>query len=147
MGWCKTNLRQPILFYIMHFMTYRQNLGNLGENIACDFLAKNKYRIIGRNFRKPWGEIDIICKAPDKTLVFVEVKTLRQISGQAPEEQLSPEDQLTKSKLLKIQKTALLYAGHFPEKVSDEKGWRIDLIAITFSGEEYSINHYQNIEK
>ncbi|MFA5386488.1 MAG: YraN family protein [Candidatus Paceibacterota bacterium] len=135
-------------------MTYRQNLGNFGEDIACDFLIKNKYKIIERNFRKPWGEIDIICKAPDKTLVFVEVKTLRQMastelsrmsSGQAPEEQLSPEDQLTKSKLLKIQKTALLYAGHFPEKISNEKGWRIDLIAITFSHEEHSIKHYQNI--
>jgi len=126
-------------------MTYRQNLGNLGEDIACDFLLKNGYKIIERNYRKPWGEIDIICKASDKTLVFVEVKTLQQNSEQAPGEQLSPEDQLTKSKLIKLQRTASLYAGHSPEKISNEKGWRIDLIAIIFSGGKYSINHYQNI--
>lgn len=119
-------------------MTQRQNLGNLGENIACNFLLKNGYKIIERNYRKPWGEIDIICKSPNKTLVFVEVKTVS-------EGELTPEDQLTKSKLTKLQRTASLYAGHFPEKISDEKGWQIDLIAIIFSHGEHSINHYQNI--
>jgi len=119
-------------------MTYRQNLGNLGEDIACNFLIKNGYKILERNYRKPWGEIDIICKAPDKALVFVEVKTMN-------EGNLTPEDQLTKSKLIKLQRTASLYADHFPEKISGEKGWRIDLVAIIFSHRKYYINHYQNI--
>jgi len=119
-------------------MTFRQNLGNLGEDIACDFLLKNGYKIIERNFRRPYGEIDIICRAPDKTLVFVEVKTTR-------EGQIKAEDQLTKAKLKKLKKIACLYAGHYPEKIFDEVGWRIDLLAINFKKENFSINYYENI--
>ncbi|MEK7162938.1 MAG: YraN family protein [Patescibacteria group bacterium] len=107
-------------------MTYKSQLGNFGENLACGYLVNNGYKIIDRNFRKPWGEIDIIAKAPDKTLVFIEVKTMEESS-----EGLKPEDQLTSSKLQKLKRTASLYAGHRQELIDNEKGWRIDLIAIT----------------
>ena len=72
-------------------MTHRSELGKFGEDLACEYLVKKGYKIIDRNFRKPWGELDIITRAPDKTLVFVEVKTVRQNLWQAPEKQLSPE--------------------------------------------------------
>lgn len=35
-------------------------IGKKGEEIACDYLKKNKYKILGRNFRKFFGELDII---------------------------------------------------------------------------------------
>ena len=54
----------------------KSETGKLGENIACRYLVENGYKIIERNFRQKWGELDIIAKAPDKTLVFVEVKTV-----------------------------------------------------------------------
>ncbi len=123
-----------------NFMTYKSQLGNLGEDIACDFLIKNSYKIIERNFRKPWGELDIIARAPDKTLAFVEVKTVRKFDGG-----LNPEDQLTQSKLQKLKRTASLYAGHRPELVKDNKGWRIDLISLSVEDSNYSIKHYENI--
>ncbi len=134
-------------------MTYKSQLGKLGEDIACKYLVNKGYKIIDRNFRKPWGEIDIITKAPNKTLVFVEVKTIRQNSGLTKEEQLQPEDQLTKSKLQKLKRTASLYAGHCQDLIKDNKGWKIDLIAITLSEpnkltiEEKSclVRHYENI--
>ncbi len=126
-------------------MTYKSQLGKFGEDAACEYLVKKGYKIISRNFRKPWGELDIIAFAPDKTLVFVEVKTLRQSSGQAPEEQLSPEDQLTKAKLKKLQRTASLYTGHYPELIKDYKGWQIDLLAITLKDDNFDIKHYENI--
>jgi len=50
-------------------MTYKSELGQLGENLACEYLVKKGYKIIGRNFRQKWGELDIISKVPDKTLV------------------------------------------------------------------------------
>ena len=50
-------------------------LGKRGENLACQFLRKNGYKILYRNFRgRTGGEIDIVCRDRD-TLVFVEVKT------------------------------------------------------------------------
>jgi putative endonuclease len=50
-------------------------LGKRGENLACQFLRKNGYKILYRNFRgRTGGEIDVVCRDHD-TLVFVEVKT------------------------------------------------------------------------
>jgi putative endonuclease len=125
-------------------MTYKSELGEFGENLACEYLVKKGYKIIGRNVRKPWGELDIIAKSPDKTLVFVEVKTMAGYLGAG----LKPEDQLTKAKLKKLQKTASLYVGHYPEKIKDNQGWRIDLVAITMEDvdkQNPEINHYKNI--
>ncbi len=132
----------------------------MGENIACEYLVENKYKVIKRNFRQKWGEIDIIAKAPDKTLVFVEVKTVKQFK-MFHDQQITPEDQLTRAKLTKLQRTASLYANHKPELVNDRKGWRIDLIALTLresSGsmvsspnpltikeKSYVVKHYKNI--
>jgi len=49
-------------------------IGRMGEEAATKALKKNGYRIVARNFRCRFGEIDIIAK-DGKTLVFVEVKT------------------------------------------------------------------------
>src|SRR3989344_4381790 len=59
-----------------------------GENIACEFLKKKGYKIIERNFRKGYGEIDIIA-IKDKTLVFVEVKTRTSNAYGTPFEAIS----------------------------------------------------------
>ena len=49
--------------------------GARGENLACQFLRKNGYKILYRNFKgRTGGEIDVVCRDRD-TLVFVEVKT------------------------------------------------------------------------
>ena len=50
-------------------------LGTRGEKLACQFLRRNGYKILYRNFRgRTGGEIDLVCRDRD-TLVFVEVKT------------------------------------------------------------------------
>ncbi len=42
--------------------------------MAAEYLAGNGYRIIGRNVRSRWGEIDIVASR-GADLVFVEVKS------------------------------------------------------------------------
>ena len=54
-----------------------RSTGIIGENIACGYLVKKGYKIIKRNFIAPFGEIDIIAKSPDNTLIFIEVKALK----------------------------------------------------------------------
>lgn len=51
--------------------------GQWGERIAEQFLRRQKFRILYRNFRAPGGgEVDLVCRdKPEGTLVFVEVKT------------------------------------------------------------------------
>ena len=48
--------------------------GRLGETLALEFLLGLRYAIIEKNYRKPFGEVDIIARDRD-TLVFIEVKT------------------------------------------------------------------------
>lgn len=54
----------------------RQRLGRLGEDLALEHLERLGYRLITRNHRTRFGEIDLIV-CDDTTIVFVEVKTRR----------------------------------------------------------------------
>jgi len=48
--------------------------GRQGETLAAGFLEEKGYRILARNFRSRFGEVDIIAQK-DETVVFVEVKS------------------------------------------------------------------------
>ena len=54
-------------------MTDTKLLGRFGEDTAAEYLRKNGYRILGRNFRTRLGEIDVIA-SKGNYVVFVEVK-------------------------------------------------------------------------
>ena len=122
----------------------KQKTGILGEEKACEFLRFKGYRIIEKNYQKPWGEIDIITMAPDKTLVFFEVKTMRLFDDNLADS-LKPEDNLSKGKLNKIRRSAQMFSAKHFDMIHKEKGWRIDLLALTFQQNNCIINHYQNI--
>jgi putative endonuclease len=121
-------------------MTRKSEIGKKGEDFAANYLTKNGYKVIARNFREKWGELDIIAKAPDKTLVFVEVKTMLGNFGG-----LKPEDQVSAAKLRKFKRIAALYAGNHRELIDEKKGWRLDLIAIELGTQEPIVRHYENI--
>ena len=53
----------------------RQEFGRAGEKRAERFLRGQKHRIVARNYRAKQGEVDIISLAPDRTLVFTEVRS------------------------------------------------------------------------
>jgi putative endonuclease len=54
----------------------RAEIGALGERLAADHLTRLGLRIVGRNWRCRYGELDVIAVDPDSdTVVFVEVKT------------------------------------------------------------------------
>ena len=45
-------------------------VGNLGEDFACNYLIKNNYQIIERNYRTQRGEIDIIESVNNENKVY-----------------------------------------------------------------------------
>lgn len=54
----------------------RIQLGAMGEALAVDHLMRAGLRILQRNWRCRYGELDIIaCDDATRTVVFVEVKT------------------------------------------------------------------------
>lgn len=63
----------------------RQAVGKFGEDLVCRHLKKNGYRILERNFRTRFGEIDIIAAKKGHT-AFVEVKTRNTDDYGAPAE-------------------------------------------------------------
>ena len=53
-----------------------KTIGDIGEEYAVNYLKKHRYKILSRNYRKRFGEIDIIAEKKG-TVAFVEVKTRR----------------------------------------------------------------------
>lgn len=100
----------------------------LGEDKACNYLQKKGYKIIERNFRKGYGEIDIVAIDPSTSsgqiLVFVEVKT--RTSDQFG----SPLEAITFWKLKSLIKTAQYYKMTHP-KLPDSL--RIDAVSVILS--------------
>jgi putative endonuclease len=122
-------------------MTKRSEVGQIGEDIACEYLKKHRYKIIARNYREKFDEIDIIAKSFDGVLVFCEVKTVvLNVS-------IMPEDNMTKAKFKKISRICSVFAAKHHGLVNPRKGWRIDLIAIVLKEEADEIRHYENISE
>ncbi len=122
--------------------------GRLGEDLACEYLAGKGYRILKRNYRKQWGEIDIIARARTNDLIFVEVKALKESRPGG----LLPEDNLTPAKLKKLQRTCSEFVAENPDMVRGGRGWQIDLVAIKLPIDSRNpvlknceVNHYENI--
>jgi putative endonuclease len=106
----------------------RKAAGRVGEQIAADFIVKKGYSLIERNYRKPWGEIDIIAEKGG-VVRFVEVKTLstdfvadvsRENNSYRPEEQVHP------WKLRKVARTAETYMN----AKMDSREYQIDVVGV-----------------
>ncbi len=104
--------------------------GVVGEDLATNYLVKNKYKIIARNYKCACGEIDIV--ALDKnTLVFIEVKTrTSQVFG-------LPREAVNKPKQKHITKSAQYFRQEY-NVFSLEM--RFDVIEIL----DEKINHIKN---
>lgn len=114
--------------------TTRQ-IGNRGEDLACEYLKKQGYKILGRNFYIRGGEIDIIAKDKD-TLVFVEVKArFSDKFGLAREA-------VTSWKIRSLIKSAEVYIA---KNRLGSVGYRFDLVAIDDTGHDIKIELIQNI--
>lgn len=68
----------------------RRAVGNVGEDLAGEFLEKNGMKILKRNYTIRGGEIDLIALDKGQTLVFVEVKFRRNGEFGSGEEAIGP---------------------------------------------------------
>jgi len=97
--------------------------GAQGESLAAARLQKEGYRIIERNYRCRYGEIDLI--AMDRQdVVFIEVKGRGSDTFGAPEEAIGP------AKQKKISRVALHYLR---ERGLDDRNARFDVVAVRFA--------------
>ena len=61
----------------------RRSLGRRGEELAARYLENRGYRIVSRNYRLPFGEIDLVAEA-NGILAFCEVKSRTGITYGRP---------------------------------------------------------------
>lgn len=118
-------------------MSYNQKIGNLGENIAKNFLIRKGYQIITTNFKIRSGEVDIICKKDD-FLIFIEVKTRTNKTFGYPEESFN----IRKRKRFK--KAVLRYLF----KTDYNGSWQVDFIGIEINKKlkKAKLRHYKGVE-
>ena len=60
--------------------TQKQVIGRLGEDIAAKYLESKGFSIVGLNYRKKYGEIDIIAQK-SKITHFIEVKSVTELAN------------------------------------------------------------------
>ena len=115
----------------------RLSLGHLGESIAAAFLEKKGYTILERNWRSPYGEIDLIVME-NNVITFVEVKT-RASSSLGP-----PEISITPRKEEHMRSAAEYYIQQHPELIND---WRIDAVTVQIQANDSPpiIDHFENV--
>lgn len=119
-------------------MNEKQNTGKLGEDLAVKYLEKHDYSILERNYRKPWGEIDIVAEK-DRELIFFEVKTQKDYL------EWEPEENVNKHKKHQLSRIVTTYLKE--KRISENRDWRVDVLAIKLNMQTKNaeINHIKNI--
>ncbi len=110
--------------------TEKQKIGQIGEDFACEYLEKNGYKVIERNYLKKWGEIDIIAKKGNK-LHFVEVKSVsRDLLNvtHVTADSYRPEDNMHPWKLQRLARTIQSYL--LDKDIPDNIDWQFDLVTV-----------------
>jgi|SRR5215211_3571201 len=119
----------------------RRALGALGERLAGEHLLRAGYRIVERNYRTRYGELDIVA-AGDDCLVFCEVKT-RVRGGAGPD----PFDSIGGVKRSKVRAMAAQWLAERRAQVDvpPQPDLRFDAIGVSVSpsGRLLSLDHLE----
>ena len=107
--------------------------GAFGESLAAEYLADRGYKIIERNWRCRYGEIDIIAEK-NGVIAFVEVKTRRENAMVQPFEAVG----------FSKQKKIILSAECYLQNCEKELQPRFDVAGITESKGTFKIDYLEN---
>ncbi|HWI22551.1 MAG TPA: YraN family protein [Baekduia sp.] len=103
----------------------RHKLGNQGEDLAAQHLVRLGYRLIARNHRTRFGELDIVAMCGE-TLVFCEVKTAR---GRG-----RPFDSLHDRKRAQVRRMAVAYLAE-ARRSESARQIRFDAIGVVIDAD------------
>lgn len=114
-------------------MAEHNELGKKGEQLAIEFLIKNDYTILEKNYRYLKAEVDIIAQKGE-TLAAIEVKTRTSAYFGNPEEFVNP-------KKIKLLISAI---DHYVVERDLDVEVRFDIIAIITNKKETKIEHLED---
>ena len=115
-------------------MADHNELGILGEELATQFLLREGYSILERNWTFQKAELDIIAQKQEDTIVFVEVKTRNSAFFGDPQSFVTP----AKIKLLVKAANEYLIENELQQEA------RFDIIAVLKNSKEERIEHFKN---
>ncbi len=115
--------------------TEKQKIGKIGEDCACEYLEKNGYKVLDRNYSRKWGELDIVAKK-DKKIHFVEVKSVSRVISDSRDNFISsqindnyrPEDNMHPWKLKRLGRAIQSYL--LEKDISDDIDWQFDMVTV-----------------
>lgn len=100
-------------------MADHNDFGKIAEDLAVDFLVRNQYKILARNFRYLKAEVDIIAEF-DNQIIIVEVKARNTDTF------LEPQEAVNKKKI----RLLISAASYYLEENNIEKEVRFDIISV-----------------
>ena len=116
-----------------------RELGRLGEDYACQWLLQRNWKILARNWRSRFGELDIIALDPESILVFVEVKTRRTGRFGSPEQAVGPRKQTH------LRRAAVQWLiSHDRDPSARHRGTRFDVISLSVKSDPGRSMHSEN---
>ncbi|HVV38814.1 MAG TPA: YraN family protein [Candidatus Paceibacterota bacterium] len=105
--------------------TEKRRVGDVGEAIVCTYLEGKGYKVIDRNYLKPWGEIDIVAEKGDLT-IFIEVKSVsRPLKEGISRETYRPEDNMHPAKIKRLHRAIQTYL--LEKKIPENREWQLHL--------------------
>ncbi|MDA7950592.1 MAG: YraN family protein [Pirellulaceae bacterium] len=125
-----------VFFWINKYWPSKEEpLGQAGERVAEKFLRKKGFRLLHKNYKTPYGELDLVMRQ-NETIVFVEVKTRRSALKGEPHEAVHTEKQK------RLTRQAFAYLKKF---YSLNERARFDIVSIVWPLSEVpTINHFEN---
>ncbi|MEX1188931.1 MAG: YraN family protein [Bacteroidia bacterium] len=111
-------------------MAAHNELGIKGEDLAVEWLEKNKFEILERNWKSRFEEIDVIAKK-DGMLVIIEVKTRSSRVFGNPEESIN----------LRKQRNLVQATESYIINKNSHLETRFDIISIILNKSTFEIQH------
>ncbi|WP_455763161.1 YraN family protein [Prevotella disiens] len=114
-------------------MALHNEIGHWGEDLACEFLMREGYRILERDWKIGKRDLDIVA-IDDDVLVIVEVKT------RSNERYANADEAVTPQKIRSISIAANSYVKMF----GMNREIRFDIITIVGTPEKHEIRHTED---
>ena len=120
----------------------------LGEAVARQYLLDKGYSVVDCNYRKKWGEIDIVCQKGE-LLVFVEVKAVACVSNDdllnvRRQGVFRPEQHLTREKRQRLRRVIETWCAE--HKYTNDL--RVDVLSVyTVASDKFAaVEWFKNVE-
>ncbi len=129
-------------------MAKHNQTGKVGEDVATEFLQGKGLKVIGRNYSKPFGEIDLIVLDKQKKLRFIEVKTvswgtLPQGTLNVSHETPHPEENIHPQKIERLKRVIQVYL--VSHGITEE--WQFDVVAVFLdqANKKAKVRHLEDV--